>query len=370
MASEQDPDRLLKVKEVARRLSYSDRQVRDWLANGRLKGTKLPTGTWRVRQSELERFQSTSAKGQPQNESMGTTSGAVQLAVEAARHQEVVLDSLMGTQQELDWYRSSFPDVWRLSYRTDSTFGWELLQEQEIGWPGACQHLQTGRPDTWQALQEVKGGLAQYSRRLTELEDACRKRVEKDTEYSPSKVKLNESHFYRSILDEVGKVGPDPGAGDYQQQAVVGGVSVAFGGVDLLWAANRESASYWIERRLKWRSEFIQQCRQELVQLRANIMNAAGDFVNSINEIRVSGNIPGSCDACPGGQFHWGERIERQEADLSKEQKLLLSLLSSRRQLWPSSASRRRPQRNALQKRLHHLGQMYLDSWPAQWSPP
>lgn len=51
--------KLLKTREVARRLGVSPRTVAKWLRDGELKGIKIPHDgghIWRVREDDLEDF--------------------------------------------------------------------------------------------------------------------------------------------------------------------------------------------------------------------------------------------------------------------------------------------------------------------------
>lgn len=47
---------MLTVKEVAERLKIGEKTVRGWLRAGKLKGSKLPNGDWRVREMDVERL--------------------------------------------------------------------------------------------------------------------------------------------------------------------------------------------------------------------------------------------------------------------------------------------------------------------------
>lgn len=51
-----DNDPLLKVSEVARRLSVEPKQVRKWIKCGALRARRLPLGQYRIAESELARL--------------------------------------------------------------------------------------------------------------------------------------------------------------------------------------------------------------------------------------------------------------------------------------------------------------------------
>lgn len=49
-------DPLMTVDEIASIFSVSKYTVREWLRDGKMKGTKIPGGEWRVQHSEMVRF--------------------------------------------------------------------------------------------------------------------------------------------------------------------------------------------------------------------------------------------------------------------------------------------------------------------------
>lgn len=49
-------DPFLTPAQVASIFQVTDHTVREWLKAGTIKGIKLPTGAWRIQQSEMTRF--------------------------------------------------------------------------------------------------------------------------------------------------------------------------------------------------------------------------------------------------------------------------------------------------------------------------
>lgn len=47
---------LYTVEEIAKELKVSEKTVRHWLNQGKLKGFKLPNNKWRVKQEDLKSF--------------------------------------------------------------------------------------------------------------------------------------------------------------------------------------------------------------------------------------------------------------------------------------------------------------------------
>ena len=54
---------LLTPAEVADRLAVTASTIVRWLREGRIRGIQLPTGTWRVPASEVERILMTGKRG-------------------------------------------------------------------------------------------------------------------------------------------------------------------------------------------------------------------------------------------------------------------------------------------------------------------
>lgn len=51
-----DAKRLLDVAVVARRVGFTDRTVRNWIASGKVQAVRSPTGRYRITVSELARL--------------------------------------------------------------------------------------------------------------------------------------------------------------------------------------------------------------------------------------------------------------------------------------------------------------------------
>ncbi len=53
-----DPERWLTTAEIAKRLSLTERTIRDWLRSGRLPGIRLGSSRagWRIREADLDAF--------------------------------------------------------------------------------------------------------------------------------------------------------------------------------------------------------------------------------------------------------------------------------------------------------------------------
>lgn len=55
--------RLLRPRDVATRLAVTAWTVRKWLADGTLKGTRLPTGGWRIHPSAVAEIEEDALAG-------------------------------------------------------------------------------------------------------------------------------------------------------------------------------------------------------------------------------------------------------------------------------------------------------------------
>jgi len=56
MSDEFTDDKFLRVSEVARIFDVQSATIREWISSNKLEATKLPSGQFRIRQSEIRRF--------------------------------------------------------------------------------------------------------------------------------------------------------------------------------------------------------------------------------------------------------------------------------------------------------------------------
>ena len=99
-------------------------------------------------------------------------------------------------------------------------------------------------------------------------------------------VKLNRSHYYRSIIAEIDREDSMPSEQDYRLDlSPKGEVQVAFGGVLLLESKAKDEAIKWIACHIQWRREFWAQHHQLLAQLRGEVRNGVERLTRTIEEL-------------------------------------------------------------------------------------
>ena len=116
-----------------------------------------------------------------------------------------------------------------------------------------------------------------------ELKVYYREQADRIVEGGLDKVTLNDSHFFRSILDQVDRDELSPIA-EYQYAItpISGGVSVAYLGAALLEAKSEALAKEWIGLHLEWRKGIE---RGQLDQLRERTLEAMESLVTDIQKV-------------------------------------------------------------------------------------
>jgi hypothetical protein len=229
-------------------------------------------------------------------------------------HQEFLRDCLVRLELELRPLQHSFPGVFRLSYQPEDSANrlkwleengikrlkWELEAEQQLGWSLVQQHLKSGMPEVAQAITKVKRNYAMYCLRLITLEDTYREKAKEEQAQATGSLKLNDSHFYRSILAEVDKSPEPEEQNEYTHSGGPAILSVAFDGVELITQAeDRTTTQRWVELHQQWRREIRWEHLAELLNLRREIKEAARIAVAGIDRLEQGGPVPGRCNRFP-----------------------------------------------------------------------
>ena len=229
-------------------------------------------------------------------------------------HQGVVLDLILDAAFDLNRFQASLPTIWHLSYRPEDPSNslevsvsdgvkrvrWSMDCERETNWRFAIQHLETGLPNAWKALNEVSDSFGRYCHRLTEAEVSHRKLAQTHLRDDASEdLTIDNGRFFRFILGEVDEAGAEPSRQDYSLTTTGARVSARFRGAVILSAPTQEIAQRWTQWHLAWRRKFVKTIKPELSQLRASIKAGADVFAATASEVEIRGRVPGRCDRCP-----------------------------------------------------------------------
>ena len=303
------------TQEAAKALGYEDRSVRKLAAEGKLQGAYKRGRGWLIPRTALEAYGGGPSEGvtdtrKTDEPKVAALSESDSLYARRIGHQAFLLDQLVGIKLEVKRFTTNFPTVWD-GYRPPSNYlhfveegherriEWNPPCKQDPGWKFAEQHLQTGLPKALRAFRSVADSYARYSQELVTLEDRYREEVKKIRDGGPGEISINNSEFYRSILNEVDREISEPSRGDYTVAKVEEGYQASYPGsrgqVWLLAAESRSRVEEWIDRHFNWRNQLIVMDKGRILNLRREIQAGANLLVRSIEDVEADGYVPGTC---------------------------------------------------------------------------
>ena len=276
----------LTVKEYAAQFNVSEKTVYRRIGDRTLTAQKLGR-LWRIEVRAVDTFAD----------------------FDDGTHQSFLKDLLDDAALELGRLRNRFPTVWRLSFRPedpanslernrDGEIEWSLSVEREWGWKYVAQHLRTGMVHTIEALTHAKESFCRYCHRLVVIEDHYRLQVEN---LCPQKsgILVNESQFYRSIIECVDPDTRTPDRADYSKAHREDRVDVILSGALLFDAKDAESAEFWTGKHLLWRQQCLGVYKSSLTRFRGDFDAAAGTFISAVEELKAGRRVPGTCEMEP-----------------------------------------------------------------------
>jgi excisionase family DNA binding protein len=291
--------RFLTVKDAAEQLGYSERRIRELLKIGRLPGRKEGR-KWLIPQAEV-------------NKLLGVSQEADQGRQE--RHQSTLLSLLAALQLDLARFAKALPNVWQPPMTLGASMGvitvveerdtweWQLSCEQSPGYGLLVQHLESGVPEGEEMLRTWRRSGGRYSQLLSQAVDCYRVKVFSTKAANEAGVRVNEHHFFRSMLETLDLPSQPPSLEGYR---VAGGEpwSVTYGSaqqasvlVDSL--PSRGEAERWRDRHVDMRKEFRASPEyRTLATLRLDLRKGAAKLCTLAESLDLSEHLPGECDVC------------------------------------------------------------------------
>lgn len=232
------------------------------------------------------------------------------------RHQEDLLYLLVGMRMVFDRFRERMCPVWETPFVPGAAVGniqlvneggswlWRMPFEHEHFYPFFLQHLDSGAPRASACLRTWREQGGEYSQLMAAVIEELKSRVAKRQGEPGGPAAINESHFYRSILEELDFPEWYHSPEQYTIALIANGCAVGYdspggGRAGLLSAGTEEEAVQWRGLHMDWRQAFrASQEFQDLSRLRDQLKQAADTFCTFATTTELEAQVPGRCRYC------------------------------------------------------------------------